>query len=178
MIPLQAAATLLTSLASLPPSSPEGKDLAAAAACRITGHAFPVDNPLSSIPTWVPSDVQLDGATKLDTSLFAVEAQNLFVDPAREARRWSEVLAPCTDGEILSALAAWTAPGLKALARLREAEGGDGDGDGGVLGWGSRPGAHAVAVRIAVCSAVLAGRGYPDVDEGVAELGGTGALRI
>ncbi|SPO02760.1 uncharacterized protein DNG_05435 [Cephalotrichum gorgonifer] len=159
VIPLQAATALLSSLSSL-----QSRELAAAAACRITGCSFPVNDPQSTIPSWVPSDAQLEEATKLDTSLFAVEAQNLFVDPAREAERWRVVLSSCADDEVLSALAEWTAPGLKALGQLMSS------GDG-VLGWSSSRGAHAVAVRIVLCSMVLAQKGCPGFEEGFRGLG-------
>ncbi|MBE3046537.1 hypothetical protein IMZ48_29215 [Candidatus Bathyarchaeota archaeon] len=156
-IPLQAAQTLLSSLATL-----SSGELAAAAACRVTGHVFPVDDPRSCISSWTPSDVQLRDSLRLDTSLFVVEAQNLFVDPAREARRWGAVLASSADESVLGALAEWVAPGLKALAALES---------DGVLGWGSRSEVLVVVVRIVVCCGVLSGKGYPEVERGFSELG-------
>ena len=160
MIPLQAAQTLLSSLSSL-----QSRALTAAAACRITGHAFPVDDPLSSIPNWVPSDVSLREALRLDTSLFVVEAQNLFVDPARDAKNWAAVLSPSADKEVLDALAAWAAPGLEVLAELV------GSSDG-VLGWASRGDVLAVVVRIVTCCEVLSGKGHPGLERRFEELRG------
>lgn len=112
--------------------------------------------------SWTASDAQLGDAMELDTSLFLVEAQNLFVDPAREARRWGEVLSSCADREVLDALAAWVAPGLQALAGLE---------DGGVLGWESRGEVLTIVVRILACCRVLSGKGYPEVERMFSELG-------
>lgn len=99
---------------------------------------------------------------KVDTSLFLVEAQNLFVDPAREARRWGEVLSSCVDKEVLDALAAWVAPGLEALAGME---------DDGVLGWGSRGEVLTIVVRILACCRVLSDKGYPEIERVFTGLG-------
>lgn len=111
--------------------------------------------------SWTASDAQLGDAMELDTSLFLVEAQNLFVDPARESRRWGEILSSCEDREVLDALAAWVAPGLKVLAGLE---------DDGVLGWGSRGEVLTIVVRILACCRVLSDKGYPEIGRVFSEL--------
>lgn len=160
MIPLQAAQTLLSSLSPL-----QSRALAAAAACRVTGHAFPADDPPSGLSSWVASDGSLREALRPDTSLFQVEAQNLFVDPARDAKVWAAALSTSADRDVLDALAGWAAPGLEVLAELV------GSGDE-VLGWASRGDVLAVVMRIVTCCEVLSGKGYPDIKRRFEELRG------
>ena len=106
--------------------------------------------------------MQLGNALRLDTSLFVVEAQNLFVDPAREARRWGDVLASCPDRGVLDALAAWVVPGLTALKEVEE---------DGMLGWGSRSEVLTIVVRIVASCKVLSRNGYPDIEREFSGLG-------
>lgn len=146
LVPLEAADRLLDWLAR---RHGGGAALRAEAAARLAGR-------------WTPAEDQLRAALRVDNALFAVEERNLFVDEAREARRWARLLA-CLPRAAAAAdedddssssfarLACWLRAGLDALARLA----GRRDGP---LGWASSPRVFAVASRLVVGSVAVAGR--------------------
>ena len=80
-----------------------------------------------------------DAACEANTALFAVEKQNLFVDPVREAIVWSQVLKHLISENVVSSenmrrLIAWAREGLRLIRdRMKTHE-------DGVLGWSSKIG--------------------------------------
>jgi len=97
------------------------------------------------------SDILL-GETK-DSALFAEEKQNLFIDPAREAKTWSMILSNLSphafDDSTIKDLSDWTVSGLDALT-TRISGGLDGP-----LGWTREPDIFVLGLRIIYASEVL-----------------------
>ncbi len=85
-------------------------------------------------------------ARRQDNALFAVEKQNLFVDPAKEAEKWALVLMSSSRSgwvaSIISALEKWTLQGLEALIENINNE------EDGPLGWTSKPDVFTLGIRI------------------------------
>ncbi|TKX22999.1 hypothetical protein C1H76_4738 [Elsinoe australis] len=84
--------------------------------------------------------------TTEENVLFAEEKQNLFIDPAREARVWSKLLmslAPDAIGRSeMQNLQNWTIEGLIALDDTANALA------GGPLGWSYKPDSFALGLRV------------------------------
>lgn len=112
-------------------------------------------------PPLTIASTHLSSALQIDTSLFAVEDQNLFVDEAREARRWTAALRRLTWSSSSDESLAWLVEAVRSGLRSAEelAESGDGDGP---LGYASRPAVFAVLSRLARAAKVLM-RCHPDV---------------
>jgi hypothetical protein len=150
-VPTEAATRLLQTLRGA-----SGPRITAAAACRLIGHVFPVDNPTAELVDghWIPAQTQLENSMRVDDSLFVVEEQNLFVDEVREAKRWAAVLASLreVDGTTAAALKTWTNGGLRALVKVAA------ERDDGPMGWTSSPAAFAVCTRIILAAVVLVKR--------------------
>ena len=76
-------------------------------------------------------------ASELDSALFLVEKQNLFIDDSREAFVWSKVLKNLGNKAITAErsgqLATWTLEGLNVLKETAASR------DDGPLGWTSKP---------------------------------------
>lgn len=105
---------------------------------------------------------------RVDSALFAVEEQNLYVDSLRETRRWAALLAKAIQttkpgnvdanaiDEVAFALARWSLAGLNALAQACERNAG-GDGP---LGWTSKPRVFALCAKVILAAkCVLARKG-------------------
>jgi len=161
-VPTEAAIRFLRTLAGA-----SGERISAAAACRLIGHIFAVDDPVGELDGWVPAQRQLEEAMRVDDSLFVVEEQNLFVDEVREAKRWSAVLASQREvaGPAAAALRTWTDGGLRALLKVAA------ERDDGPLGWTSSPGVFAICTRIMLAAVVLVKTGLaPEFDAMLDEL--------
>ncbi|GAB7339803.1 hypothetical protein MBLNU457_6351t1 [Dothideomycetes sp. NU457] len=88
-----------------------------------------------------------------DSALFAEEKQNLFIDPAREAKTWSVVLsslsATAFDDATIRELSDLTTAGLDALiSRTRQ-------NHDGPLGWTRKPDIFVLGLRIIYASEVV-----------------------
>jgi len=95
----------------------------------------------------------LSGSQGQDSALFAEEKQNLFIDPAREAKTWSVVLsslsAAAFDDATIKELSDLTTSGLDALiSRTRQSH-------DGPLGWTRKPDIFVLGLRIIYASEVL-----------------------
>jgi hypothetical protein len=126
------------------------------AACRIVGHSSAARMATPVLPIWEPAESQLATAMKFDESLFVIEEQNLFVEEAREAERWTGIFAslPRPDPDpTLDLLETWTMAGLQSIGRITEVEGDK------ALGWTSRPEVYAIITRIVSSSRLLLGLG-------------------
>ncbi|KAI4089386.1 MAG: hypothetical protein LQ339_008555 [Xanthoria mediterranea] len=81
-----------------------------------------------------------------DTALFVEEKQNLYIDEAKEAGTWLEVLLTmdrtAIDIETLRQLEGWTFEGIDALTDVAGTE------IDGPLGWTSKPEVYTLGVRI------------------------------
>ena len=95
----------------------------------------------------------LNLAMRPDTSLFAEEKQNLFVDDVQEAQRWARALqklqADSMDAGAISELEIWVQEGLEALIEIVRKEA------GGVLGWSSIPDVFTIGMRVFLAAEVL-----------------------
>lgn len=137
-----------------------------------------------------PFEIQLRDAMKQDTSLFATEKQNLYLDPVLDAHFFSHILthtSPHIPASIKSSLRDWVLSALSTLTRTASEQ------DDGALGWTSKPDVFALVMRV-VCAAeavldgevMLALKGFVDVGvhglvvervEGVLERGVVGIVR-
>ena len=100
----------------------------------------------------LPVSATLSGENQ-DSALFAEEKQNLFIDPAREAKTWSVILSNLSshafDDSTIKDLSDWTVSGLDALThRIRERY-------DGPLGWTRKPDIFVLGLRIIYASEVL-----------------------
>ena len=81
-----------------------------------------------------------------DTALFVEEKQNLYIDEAKEAGTWLEVLLTmdrtAVEIETLRQLERWTFEGIDALTSVAGTE------IDGPLGWTSKPEVYTLGVRI------------------------------
>jgi hypothetical protein len=126
------------------------------AAGRIVGHAYHAGDlgfAEAAPRNWTPAATLLEEAMKVDSALFVVEEQNLYVDALRETRRWVSVLAgrhsnSSSSGgqtpDVPEALADWSFAGLEALERMCEQP----RLVDGPLGWTSKPRVFAVCARV------------------------------
>lgn len=109
VVPLEAGPAMLARLVSARGQEPH---LAELSLSRLTTTMTdPGASPL------VPVSVVLDTALANNTALFAREKQNLFIDPAREARIWSKIAAKVPAHiTTITKLQRWTIDGVVALA--------------------------------------------------------------
>ena len=89
---------------------------------------------------------QLHTFSQPDTALFAQEKQNLYIDPAREVRAWSQVLLrlPVTTRPKywIRDVTGWVDEGLYTLtSQLRK-------GNNGALGWSSKPETFVLGLQV------------------------------
>lgn len=86
-------------------------------------------------------------------ALFAVEKQNLFVDPAHEARLWSRGLMrlhpAAVSAESLLQLAAWTTNALEALVQKARTD------PGGPLSWARSSDTFTYGLQIVFAAEVI-----------------------
>lgn len=154
LVPIEAANALLKWLVQTFGNSPTFRAIVAA---RVTG----ANGTLDASVSWTSAERQLNKALAFDDSLFIIEENNLFVDEAREARRWSTVLKllprSSADKSMLQ-LDRWLVDGLKSLQNLIEQK------DDGPLGWASTPGVFAVCARLLSSSTSLLSMGYRSKD--------------
>lgn len=89
-----------------------------------------------------------------ETALFAQEKQNLYIDPAREVRAWSQVLLQLSMSSIpkqlIRSLAKWVDEGLQTLTSHFIDENGNDDGFGrrGALDWTSKPEVFVLGLQV------------------------------
>lgn len=97
-------------------------------------------------PLLTPVQTLLATARKEDSSLFAQEKQNLYVDPVQEAQRWASCIHFLSPSAFQSGLAIqlekWAVEGLECLI---ETAGNEVDGP---LGWSSKPEVFVLGVRV------------------------------
>ncbi|KAK5010095.1 hypothetical protein LTR28_011832 [Elasticomyces elasticus] len=95
----------------------------------------------------------LHNASQDDAALFAEERQNLYVDPVREARVWSQVLMRLPlNGfvvPLISQLGTWTEQGLAVLTNMTRIE------QDGPLGWSSKPEVFTLGMSIIFAAEIL-----------------------
>ncbi|KAF2150511.1 hypothetical protein K461DRAFT_258930 [Myriangium duriaei CBS 260.36] len=139
-VPHEAGSTLLTRLLAHYDSDPY---LLTTALKRLSNLSAPDLSPFTPVRSL------LLASTSQDTALFAREKQNLFIDPAREARVWSQVAQRMDKGamvpEVLDKLQNWVIDGMRALLERTEKN--------GPLGWASFSG-DVFALESAVLFAV------------------------
>ncbi|KAL8949925.1 MAG: hypothetical protein Q9222_004014 [Ikaeria aurantiellina] len=125
--------------------------LATEAAQRIVG--VPPSSTTTSIQSFLSPRASLHKILPDDTSLFAEEKQNLYIDEAREAETWRDVLlsldhqALVLETDVMHRLQQWTIEGLDALIEVAEEKGVD-----GALGWTSKADVFTFGVRV-LCAA-------------------------
>jgi hypothetical protein len=128
-----------------------------------TGSHFP-----EATDPWQPFAAQLKSALAIEDALFAVEEQNLYVDPVRETERWAEVFVALFEnrastlaikdtagdeaavGREVNALQDWIMAGLHELLTVIEAR-----PDDGPLGWTSKARVFALCARLLVSGRAL-----------------------
>ena len=94
-------------------------------------------------------------AREQDTTLFAEEKQNLFVNPVREVETWSRVLRQLNPSsladkaEIASRLSYWTLHGIESLTDVA------GEEMDGPLGWTSKAEVFTLGMRVLFAADVL-----------------------
>lgn len=95
----------------------------------------------------------LQSSESTSAALFAVEKQNLFVDPAREARLWSCALMRLHPAAVsavsISQLTAWTTTGLEALIQKARAD------TGGPLSWARSSDTFTYGLQIIFAAEVM-----------------------
>lgn len=95
----------------------------------------------------------LQSSESTSAALFAVEKQNLFVDPAREARLWSRVLMrlhpAAVSAESLMQLAAWTTNAVEALIQKARTD------PGGPLSWARSSDTFTYGLQIIFAAEVI-----------------------
>lgn len=121
---------------------------------RLLGlHLIPSVNTRNKFPFPSPKAL-LEDANREDTSLFAEEKQNLYVDDAQEARVWQEVFLSLdrstADADHLRNLHVWAVEGVDALIEVARRENIDGP-----LGWTSKPDVFTLGVRILLAVEVV-----------------------
>ncbi|KAF2220167.1 putative death-receptor fusion protein-domain-containing protein [Elsinoe ampelina] len=88
-----------------------------------------------------------------DSALFAEEKQNLYIDPAREARVWSGFAMKFSPSSIQTAqvesLRRWTSEGIEALINASSVH------KGGPLGWSYKPDTFALGLQVIFNAQVL-----------------------
>ncbi|KAG8624474.1 hypothetical protein KVT40_007541 [Elsinoe batatas] len=88
-----------------------------------------------------------------DSALFAEEKQNLYIDPAREARVWSRLamkLSPCSTPLIkVEGLQHWTSEGIESLIQASN------NHKGGPLGWSYNADTFALGVQVIYNAQIL-----------------------
>jgi len=123
--------------------------LAQAAISRMTSGNLRVAKTTISAPV---SEL-IDETGDIDSALFAEEKQNLFIDPAREARLWSQVLLRLSTralpDETLHGLTDWTLYGIDALLVRADQE------VDGALGWTRKTGVYEVGLQVIYAAEVL-----------------------
>lgn len=121
--------------------------LAEEAISRLTGSV------VGKSENWKSVNDVLSQCSKQDTALFVQEKQNLFIDEAREARLWSQVLMQMSEKavspEVVNTLATWVADGLDTLTSALEPEA------DGPLGWKRRPEVFVLGLRVVLSTDVL-----------------------
>lgn len=101
----------------------------------------------------VPAREQFARSLQYDDALFAVEEQNLYIDEARESRRWAAAFAALPPAEIrqdAGVLARWAVDGLDAILAHAAQH------DDGPMGWTTQADVYAVCARIVLCAAAVA----------------------
>ncbi|KAI9792195.1 MAG: hypothetical protein M1816_002735 [Peltula sp. TS41687] len=105
---------------------------------------FSLDHSISSL---------LTNARKVNTTLFAEEKQNLFLNPVKEAETWSCILKQLSpsavDANVAACLAEWTLQGLRALTATAEKE------FDGPLGWTAKPEVFTLGMRVVLAAEVV-----------------------
>lgn len=157
LTPLEASDRLLSWLSATFPSS---DTLRRAVVSRLTGS---IRNTVTGRQS-VSATAQLDAALAVDDSLFVVEEQNLFVDEAREAARWTAVLRAVhwtpSEAELLATLDSWLREGLAGIQNMLA---GDAAADG-PLGWASNPQAFGVCSLVLLGSVTMVSAGHASTE--------------
>ncbi len=93
-----------------------------------------------------PLRAMLRDAMQQDTKLFTEEKQNLFINPVKETKNWTEAvlnLHPSLFGRnIVHGFGTWCTEGLVALVEIIESR------EDGPLGWTSKADVFALGIRI------------------------------
>lgn len=101
----------------------------------------------------VPAESVLHADQQTATALFAIEKQNLFIDPAREARLWSRVLMKLHPSafspKLVADLTRWTLAGLDALMHKATTA------PGGSLSWARKPDTFTYGLQAFYAAEVL-----------------------
>lgn len=123
-------------------------------ALRVEFLGLPSDICLLSAPAaYIPVAETLAKARKRNTTMFAEEKQNLFINPVREAEIWARVLLqmapPAVDAHVAVAFMEWTVEGLRALtdAAAQELD--------GPLGWTSIHEVFVLGMRVLLAAKVI-----------------------
>ncbi|KAI5362248.1 hypothetical protein Slin15195_G058990 [Septoria linicola] len=95
----------------------------------------------------------LAASTQRDTSLFAEEKQNLYIDEAKEVRTWSQVLQKLSIGAIdrnaVTKLTRWVEPGLDGLTSHAQ------NHPDGALGWSSQADIYTLGLQVVYAAELL-----------------------
>ncbi|KAL9002706.1 MAG: hypothetical protein Q9180_009953, partial [Flavoplaca navasiana] len=98
------------------------------------------------LPRFPSPRTSLERLKPEDTTLFVEEKQNLYIDEAKEAGIWLDVLlsmdSSAIETETLRKLESWTLEGIDALVETASTE------FDGPLGWTSKPEVLTLGVRI------------------------------
>jgi hypothetical protein len=158
MVPLSASASLSTHLAH---NYPKSAALFEHAVHRLTASFLTSASEPFDVKSITPLKESLKTALQPDTSLFATERQNLFIDSAREVRIWSFVLSALTPPPASSLISAqtvadWALGGLEELTeQMRQSkEVGRADGP---LGWTSNPEVFVLGLKVLAAVSVCGG---------------------
>ena len=96
---------------------------------------------------------KLSALQEIDTALFAEEKQNLFINDAREAKLWSQILlhidASAIPSKLLRRITGWVSEGLATLVRNAREE------LHGALGWSTNPEVYVLGLRVLLGLEVL-----------------------
>ena len=114
-----------------------------------------IDRRKGSIPELlVPAKILLEDSMKDETSLFAEERQNMYIDIVQEVESWAHLIYALDSKAVsgcmaLSSVQEWAIDGLAALAAAGERC------VDGPLGWTSNPQVFALGVRIFLSIGVI-----------------------
>lgn len=119
---------------------------------RMAGQNF-CFSPSEPSTSTADANARLQEYLKEDNTLFAVEKQNLYLDPVREADTWSSVLRRMSlnaiPSHVVEELLQWTISGLQGLVAVAHSH------EDGPLGWTSKPDVFALGMQVLNASSVL-----------------------
>jgi hypothetical protein len=124
---------------------------AQAATDRIFGHSYTSTGNVDEETSAANVRQKIESAFVVDDELFAVESQNLWIDQAGEAIKWSKAFGEIdtdifkNDADALRSLTSYANIGLEILINILK------EREDGAFGWSSKPEAFTACTRIICC---------------------------